>query len=295
MNLRFAGVFQAVPIVLAILLPVCVPSAAAQMTVTGESLHIERSAPTIGDVLSMTLRFRVEGIGAAIPIAFSAVESARSPDPDRPTVPSRRYDIRPGTPHLVKMEYRLPRPVPAEMCFNVYAHFTGTGLRSALLVQNACWGATTRSGTGQRVDLKPDLTVRIDAVSVDRTIDTAPGDAVSHPLNLSFTIRNVGTSPTERTGVCWALHFHLPRAQGAWAAGWNQLATGVCEVIPGGGSQRVSQVFNIPEAVDKIRVEADPRRLWGEYSEDNNTDERLIGVPPRIRGTEPVRPDIRRK
>ena len=215
MNLRFAGVFQAVPIVLAILLPVCVPSAAAQMTVTGESLHIERSAPTIGDVLSMTLRFRVEGIGAAIPIAFSAVESARSPDPDRPTGPSRRYDIRPGTPHLVKMEYRLPRPVPAEMCFNVYAHFTGTGLRSALLVQNACWGATTRSGTGQRVDLKPDLTVRIDAVSVDRTIDTAPGDAVSHPLNLSFTIRNVGTSPTERTGVCWALHFHLPRAQGA--------------------------------------------------------------------------------
>lgn len=295
MNRSFARVFPAAVIGLALLTSVLQTPAAAQMTVTGESLHIERAAPIIGDVLYMTLRFRVEGIGAAIPIAFSAVESARSPDPDRPTVASRRYDIRPTSSHSVRMEHRLPRPVPAQMCFNVYAHFTGTGLRSALLIQNACWGATTRSGTGQRIELKPDLTVRIDAVSVDRTIDTAPGDAVSHPLNLSFTIRNIGTSPTERTGVCWALHFHLPRAEGTWAAGWNRLTMGVCEVIPGGGSQRISQTFNIPAAADRIRIEADPRRMWGEYSEDNNTDERLVGVPPRIRGTEPVRPDIRRK
>jgi hypothetical protein len=38
-------------------------------------------------------------------------------------------------------------------CFNVYAHFPGTGLRSALLIHNACLGAQIRlsnPGIGQR-------------------------------------------------------------------------------------------------------------------------------------------------
>lgn len=233
----------------------------------------------------MTLRFRVEGIGAAIPIAFSAVKSAGSPEPERPTAASRTYDIRPASPHSVRMEYRLPRPVPAEMCFNVYAHFTGTGLRSALLIQNACWGKPPRSGRGQRIELKPDLAVSIDA---------APA-AVFHPMNLAITIRNIGAAPKGLTGLCWTLNVHLPRAEAEWPAGWNVLPGDACRSIPGGGSLGVSRRFVIPASADAIRVAVDPDRVWAEIREDNNTGERLVGVPPRIRGTEPVRPDIRKR
>ncbi|NPV05358.1 MAG: hypothetical protein HPY67_11560 [Syntrophaceae bacterium] len=295
MNRSFTRLLPAAVIGLALLAPFLQAPAAAQMTVTGESLTIERAAPSIGDILYMTLRFRVEGFGAAIPIAFSAVESTAIPDPDRPTAASRSYDIRPASPHSVRMEYRLPRPVPTEMCFNVYAHFTGTGLRSALIFQNACWGATPRSGTGQRIELKPDLTVSIDAVSVDRTIEWSTYGEVFHPMDLSFTVRNIGTAPTGISGVCWSFSFHLPRSVVALPAGWNEHDSHSCGPIPGGGSQSFSRRYQIPAVTDRIRITADPVNALREIREDNNTAERLIGVPPRIRGTEPVKPDIRKK
>jgi hypothetical protein len=267
--------------------------AAAQMTVTGEGVALERAAPFIGDILYLTLRFRVEGIGAAIPIAFSVVESSRSPDPDRPTCSSRHYDIRPTNYHTARMEYRIPRTAPPEICFNVYAHFTGTSLRSAPIVQNACWGATVRSGTGQRIELHPDLSVSIDSLSVDRTIDINPLEGVAYPCSVSYTIRNTGTSPTERTGRCCDVSFYLPQAEGTWSAGWNRSRTApVCEVIPGGSFQSFNQVFNIPATATRIKFEADPAHMWTEYNEDNNIAERNIGLP-RLR-MEPVKPDIRR-
>jgi len=293
MNRRCALVFQAVPIVLAILFPVLPSSAAAQMTVTGESLTIQRVSPPLGIRFRMDLRFRVEGTGDRIPIAFSVVEATRDPDPARPTVPSRQYDIA-AAPHRVSIDVPRPDPTPAEVCFNVYAHFTGTGLRSALLVQNACWGATPRTGTGQRIELKPDLTITIDALSIDRTVELLAHGEMFHPLDISFTVRNVGTAPTG-ISTCWSFSYHLPRAVVALPPGWSEPDMDRCAPIPAGGSLSFLRHYQVSAAVDRVRVTTDPLNHLREIREDNNTDERLIGVPPRIRGTEPVKPDIRRK
>jgi len=294
MNRSFTRLLPAAVIGLALLAPFLQAPAAAQMTVTGESLTIQRVSPPLGIRFRMELRFRVEGRGDRIPIAFSVVEATRDPDPARPTVPSRNYDIA-ATPHRVSIDVPRPDPTPAEICFNVYAHFTGTGLRSALIFQNACWGATPRSGTGQRIELKPDLAVLIDAVHIDRTVELTNYGEVFHPMDLSFTVRNIGTAPTGITGSCWSFSFHLPREVVALPAGWNLHDFDACGPIPGGGSQSFRRRYQISAVADRIRITADPDRVWAEFREDNNTDERLIGVPPRIRGTEPVKPDIRRK
>ena len=262
-----------------------------QMEVIGERVDFSTLGPR--GTLPMNLRFRVEGVGSPVPVAFSAVEAGRSPDPARPTLASRNYAVNPVTPYTVRMDCSLPAPAPSEICFNVYAHFPGTPLRSAILVNNACFGATVRNGTGQRIHLQPDLAVRIDSFSVDRTRDLQPGEGVTYPLNISFTIRNLGTSPTESMGSCWRFSFNLPRAEGAYRAGWNITAMGECTPLLGGSSQVITKVLIIPSGANIIRVEVDPTNRYREINETNNADERGISllIP---RGVEPLKPGIKK-
>jgi hypothetical protein len=150
------------------------------------------------------------------------------------------------------------------------------------------------AGTGQRITLNHDLAVKVNSFSVDRTRDLDPGEGVTYPGNISFTIRNMGTAPFALMSPCWEFSLYLPTATGPYSAGWNDTAVGICDPIPGGGSVTVTKVLMIPDKTSVVKVQVRVDRLYRESDESNNKDER--GVTVLIpSGREPVRPDIIKK
>jgi len=125
----------------------------AETVVIGEGIRFSPADARPGRTVFMDIRFRVEGTGSSIPIDFSIIDATRTPDPSHPTF-SGHFAPSPRS-YTLAGSHTLPDPLPStpRFCFNVYAHFPGTGLRSALLINNACLGAQIRlsnPGTGQR-------------------------------------------------------------------------------------------------------------------------------------------------
>jgi len=267
----------------------------AEMQVIGEGVSFRPGKLTPGGTLLMDIRFRVMGQGPPIPIAFSVVEATRTPDWSHPSIPSATFAVNPMSPYTVRFAHTIPASIPSTgVCLNVYAHFTGTALRSAPLIINACYGAGVRGGTGQTITLNPDLTVKINSFSIDRTRDLDPGEGVTYPANISFTIRNIGTAPISRVPNCWRWSLFLPTATGPYPAGWSVLGGGECGPLLGGGSVTVTKVVTIPDKASRIKVEVVVPRDYRETNTSNNKDERGITllIPS---GREPLRPDIRRR
>ncbi len=125
----------------------------AQPVIVGERIEFSPSNPRPGQILFMGIRFRVEGSGSRVPMDISVVEGTRTPDPAHPTLSGGSFAPS-SSPYTLNIGYRIPDPVPPRICFSLYAHFPGTGLRSALLFHNACLGTRlylASSGTAQRV------------------------------------------------------------------------------------------------------------------------------------------------
>lgn len=167
--------------------PLCLANSYAQPVVVGEGIRFTPSNPRPGQTVFMDARFRVEGSGAPVPINFSILDAARTPDPDHPTLSGHTYA--PGRSFTMNIGHRIPDSVSPRICFNVYAHFLGTGLRSAVLIQNACLGARLHlasSGTTQRV-------LFIEGVPTGSPAGTPPGSSSTieirgmdfSPLNIS--------------------------------------------------------------------------------------------------------------
>jgi len=267
----------------------------AEMYVIGEGISFRPGKLTPGGTLFMDIRFRVEGVGPAVPTAFSVVESARTPDWSHPSIPTGTFEVNYMSPYTLRFEHTIPASIPSTgVCLNVYAHFTGTSLRSALLISNACYGSVVRAGTGQRITLNHDLTVKINSFSIDRTRDLDPGEGVTYPANISFTIRNIGTAPFARLPTCWVISLFLPTATGPYPAGWFNSSADACDPIPGGGSVTVTKVLMIPDKASRIKVEVRVPRDYRETDESNNKDERGISVLIPS-GREPLRPGIKGK
>jgi len=267
----------------------------AEMYVIGEGISFRPGKLEPGGTLFMDIRFRVEGVGFTVPIAFSIVESAHTPDWTHPSIPTGTFEVNYMSPHTLRFEHTIPASIPSTgVCLNVYAHFTGTALRSALLINNACYGSGMRSGTGQRITLNHDLTVKINSFSIDRTRDLDPGEGVTYPANISFTIKNLGTAPFVRLPSCWKFNIFLPTAIGPYPAGWSNTAADACDPIPGGGSVTVTKVLMIPDKTSLIKVEVNVPREYRETDESNNKDERGISVLIPS-GREPLRPGIKGK
>lgn len=267
----------------------------AEMNVIGSGITFRPGALTTGGTLSMDIRFRVQGCGPAdVPIAFSVVEAGRTPDWHHPTIPTARFNI---SSYSLRYDYTIPASIPSTgVCLNVYAHFTGTPLRSALLISNACYASGARRGTGQTIPLSHDLAIKINSFSVDRTRDLDPGAGVTHPANISFTIRNIGTAPFPRLPEPhgWGFSLYLPTATGPYRAGWSLTAKNACDPIPAGDSVTVTKVLTIPDKTSRVKVEVNIPSYCRETNTANNKDERGITllVPSGIR---PLRPDIRRR
>jgi hypothetical protein len=267
----------------------------AEMYVIGEGVSFRPGKLTPGGTLFMDIRFRVEGEGSPVPIAFSVVEAARTPDWSHPSIPTGTFAVNVMSPYTLRFEHTIPASIPSTgVCLNVYAHFTGTALRSALLISNACYGSGTRAGTGQRITLNHDLAVKINSFSIDRTRDLDPGEGVTYPGNISFTIRNIGTAPFALLSPCWEFFLYLPTATGPYRVGWNNTASGICDPIPGGGSVTVTKVLMIPDKTSLIKVEVRVPSFYRETDGSNNKDERGITVLIPS-GREPLRPGIRGK
>ena len=278
-------------VALVLLLP---PLSYAKTRVIGEGVSFRPGKLTPGGAITMDIRFTVWGIGPAVPIAFSVVEAGRTPDWSHPSIPSAVFEVNPS-PYSLRFTQRIPASIPATgVCLNVYAHFTGTALRSSLLIMNACYGAGTSTGTGQTIVLNHDLAVKINSVSIDRARDLDPGPGATYPGNISFTIKNMGTAAFPRLSPCWNFFIYLPTATGPYPAGWNNTATGICDPIPGGGSTAVTKIFMIPEKTSMIRIELSVPRDFEETDISNNKEERGITVfiPSGVR---PATPDIRKK
>lgn len=267
----------------------------AEMSVIGEGVSFRPGKLTPGGTLAMDIRFRVEGCGPAeVPIAFSVVEAGCTPDWSHPSIPTGMFDV---SSYSVRFEHTIPPSIPSTgVCLNVYAHFTGTALRSALLISNACYGAGTRAGTGQTITLNHDLEIKINSFSIDRTRDLDPGEGVTHPANISFTIRNRGTAPFPRLPEShgWGFSLYLPTATGPYPAGWSRTAAAACDPIPAGDSVTVTKVVMIPDKTSRIKVEVNIPSYCRETNTSNNKAERGITllVPS---GRKPLRPDIRRR
>jgi hypothetical protein len=267
----------------------------AEMYVIGEGIGFTPENPRPGETVFMDVRFRVEGQGAPVPIAFSVVESARTPDWSHPSIPTGTFAVNPMSPYTLRIGHTIPASVSStSTCLNVYAHFTGTALRSVLLINNACYGSVVRAGTGQRITLNQDLTVKINSFSIDRTRDLDPGEGVTYPSSISFSIKNIGTAPIERLPTCWVISLFLPTATGPYPAGWFNSSAGACDPIPGGGSVTVTKVLTIPDKASRIKVEVKVPSFYREINESNNKDERGITllIPS---GREPLRPGIKGK
>ena len=187
----------------------------AQPVVVGEGIRFSPSNPNPGQMVFMDIRFRVEGAGSPIPMDLSIVEGTRTPDPAHPTLSggtfassTRSYTITAG--------HTIPDPVPLRIFFNVYAHFPGTSLRSALLIHNACLGARLylgSSGTAQRV-------IFVEGVPAGSPPGTPPGSSSTieirgldfSPLNLSPGKNFIKIWPTIRLeGAPMPLEVHLIR------------------------------------------------------------------------------------
>jgi hypothetical protein len=264
----------------------------AEMSVIGEGVSFRPGKLTPGGTLFMDIRFRVAGHGPAVPIAFSVVEAARTPDWSHPSIPTSTFEV---NSYTLRFKHTIPASIPSTgVCLNVYAHFTGTALRSALLISNACYGSGMTAGTGQRITLNHDLSVKINSFSVDRTRDLDPGEGATYPGNISFTIRNIGTAPFARLPYCWEFSLFLPTATGPYPAGWFNSSGAPCDPIPGGGSVTVTKVLMIPDKTSLIKVEVRVPSDYRDIDESNNKDVR--GVTVLIpSGIEPLRPGMRGK
>jgi len=259
----------------------------AEMSVIGEGVSIRPGKLTPGGALFMDIRFRVAGHGPAVPIAFSVVEAARTPDWSHPSIPTSTFEV---NSYTLRFEHTIPASIPSTgVCLNVYAHFTGTALRSALLISSVCYGSGMTAGTGQRITLNHDLTVKINSFSIDRTRDLDPGEGVTYPGNISFTIRNIGTAPFARLPYCWEFSLFLPTATGPYPVGWFNSSGTACDPIPGGGSVTVTKVMMIPDKASLVKVEVNVPSEYRETNTSNNKDQRGITllVPS---GREPLIP-----
>lgn len=188
MNRLSRNFFRAI-VVLASIFPLFVPDSYAQTIVIGERVEFSPSSPRPGQTLFIGIRFRVEGSGARVPMDISVVEGTRTPDPAHPTLSGSTFAPSPS-PYTLNIGYRIPDRVPPRICFNIYAHFPGTGLRSALLFHNACLGARlylASSGTAQRV-------MFVEGVPAGSPPGTPPGSSSTieirgidfNPLNISL-------------------------------------------------------------------------------------------------------------
>ncbi len=132
------------------LLPVNSP---AQTVVVGEGITFTPADAKPGQTVFADIRFRIESsVADPIPINFSIVDASETPNPARPSISGHSYT--PGRSITIRAAHLIPNPAPVRKCFNVYAHFPGTGLSSAILINNACLNARLRlgnRGTGYRV------------------------------------------------------------------------------------------------------------------------------------------------
>ena len=160
----------------------------AQPVVVGEGIRFSPADAKPGQMVFMDIRFRVERTESPIPIDFSIVEGTRTPDPSHPTLSGHTYASSTRS-YTLTAGHTLPDRVPPRTCFNVYAHFPGTSLRSALLIHNACLGARLHlasSGTTRRV-------LFVEGVPAGSPPGTPPGSSSTieirgiefNPLNIS--------------------------------------------------------------------------------------------------------------
>jgi hypothetical protein len=125
----------------------------AETIVVGDGIRFSPANPHPGETLFADVMFHIESsLRDAIPINFSMIDVAETPNADRPTLSGQVYT--PGHPVTIRVAHFIPNPAPIRKCFNVYAHFPGTPLRSVPLIQNACVNARLRlvnAGTGHSV------------------------------------------------------------------------------------------------------------------------------------------------
>jgi hypothetical protein len=264
-------------------------SSHAETLVIGEGVSFRPGKLTPGGTLNMDIRFTVSGAGPNVPIAFSIVEAGRTPDWRHPSIPTATFSI--GS-YTLNFRHTIPASIPSTgVCLNVYAHFTRSPLTSALLINNACYGAGTTAGTGQRIVLNHDLAIKINSFSVDRTRDLQPGEEVTYPGNLSFTISDVGLAPFAPFGIRWEFSLYLTSATSHLPAGWNITAAAPCDPIPQRGSVTVTKALPIPDKTSIIKVGLTIDRAYKDSNESNNTDQRGVSVfiPS---GREPFRPGM---
>ena len=133
---RLLRSFVLLIVVFASIYALCVASSYAQTVVVGERIDFSPSDPRPGQTVFMAIRFRVEGSGPRVPMDISVVEGTRTPDPAHPTLSGGTFAPS-SRPYTLNIGYRIPDPVPPRLCFSIYAHFPGTGLRSTLLFHNA--------------------------------------------------------------------------------------------------------------------------------------------------------------
>jgi hypothetical protein len=256
------------------LLPV---NSCAQPVVVGEGIRFTPSNPRVGQTVFMDVRFRVEGSGAPVPINFSIVDVTRTPDPDHPTLSGRTYA--PGRSFTMNIGHRIADPVSPRVCFNVYAHFPGRGLSSALLIQNACLGAQLHlasSGTTRRV-------VFVEGVPAGAPSGTPPGSSSTIeirgmdfiPLNISFGknfIKILSTIHLE--GDPMFLEAHLIREM-------REVATNNLYLNPGNNR------FDMLERVSWNEVNRIPSHLYYDIKCRRALPIRIDGEPGPTSGSPP--------
>lgn len=187
----------------------------AQPVVIGEGIRFSPTDPRPGRMVFMDVRFRVEGAESPIPIDLSIVDATRTPDPGHPSLSGHTFASSTRS-YTITASHTIPDPVPPRICFNVYAHFPGTGLRSALLIHNTCLGARLHlgsSGTAQRV-------IFVEGVPAGSPPGTPPGLSSTveirgvdfNPLNISSGKNFIKIWPTIRLeGASMLLEVHLIR------------------------------------------------------------------------------------
>jgi hypothetical protein len=187
----------------------------AQPVVIGERIEFSPSNPRPGQTVFMGIRFRVEGSGPRVPMDISVVEGTGTPDPAHPILSGGTFAPS-SSPYTLNIGYRIPDRVPPRLCFNIYAHFPRTALRSTLLFHNACLGARlylTSSGTAQRV-------MFVEGVPAGSPPGTPPGLSSTveirgiefNPLNISLGKNLITIRPNiHREGDPMFLEVHLIR------------------------------------------------------------------------------------
>lgn len=176
----------------------------AQPIVIGEGIRFSPANPKPGQTVFMDIRFRVEGSGSPIPIDFSILEATRTPDSAHPSLSGHTYapSVRSYT---IRAGHTLANPIYPRLCFNVYAHFPGTGLRSSLLINNACLGARRQlasSGTGHTVTKattgSPGTPTIVRSTIIGRHVELVPTNL--HPVENTILFWTVADVLGEDTG-----------------------------------------------------------------------------------------------